>query len=91
MCIALAAVHGGSHAVSGGECSGALALAVSLKLVPHVTLGAAWSPYPEALTDHTLRTAFPFSFSRHPMYTAMILYGTVAAWCVTLNWGFALL
>jgi acyl transferase domain-containing protein len=38
---ALAAVHGGAYGASGGECSDALALAVSLKLVPHGTLGAA--------------------------------------------------
>ena len=38
---ALSAVHGGLHAVRGGECGCALALAVSLKLAPHGTLGAA--------------------------------------------------
>ena len=38
---ALAALHGSSHAVRGGECAHALVLAVSLKLVPHTTLGAA--------------------------------------------------
>merc|ERR1711995_301855 len=38
---ALAAVHWGSHAVRAGESGAALALAVSLKLVPHGTLGAA--------------------------------------------------
>ena len=38
---ALAAVHGGAHAVRVGECGDALALSVSLKLVPHGTLGAA--------------------------------------------------
>ena len=37
----LTALHWGSHAVRGGETGDALALAVSLKLVPHVTLGAA--------------------------------------------------
>ena len=34
-------MHGGSLAVRGGECGDAVALAVSLKLVPHGTLGAA--------------------------------------------------
>ena len=38
---ALVAMHGGVHAVRGGESSAALATAVSLKLVPHGTLGAA--------------------------------------------------
>merc|ERR1711995_278751 len=38
---ALAAMHGGSHAVRSSESSAALATAVSLKLVPHGTLGAA--------------------------------------------------
>ena len=38
---ALAAAHGGAHVVRGGESSGGLALAVSLKLVLHGTLGAA--------------------------------------------------
>ena len=37
----LAALHGGAHAVAGGESGAVLALAVSLKLVPHGTLGAA--------------------------------------------------
>ena len=54
-------------------------------------MGAAWSPYPEALSDHTLRTGFPFSVSRHPMYTVFLLHGTLASWCVTLNWGFAVI
>ena len=38
---ALVAVHWGTHAVRAGESGAALALAVSLKLVPHGTLGAA--------------------------------------------------
>ena len=38
---ALAALHGAGHAVRGGESNAALALAVSLKLVPHGTLGMA--------------------------------------------------
>ena len=38
---ALAAVHWGGYAIRGGESRAALALAVSLKLTPHVTLGAA--------------------------------------------------
>ena len=38
---ALAAVHWGSHAVRADECSGAVALAASLKLIPHGSLGAA--------------------------------------------------
>ena len=37
----LAAMHGASHVVLGGECAGALALGVSLKLAPYGTLGAA--------------------------------------------------
>ena len=37
----LVAAHGAGHAVNDGECSTALAMAVSLKLVPHGTLGAA--------------------------------------------------
>merc|ERR1711969_44928 len=38
---ALSALHGAALAVRGGECGDALALAVSLKLLPHPTLGAA--------------------------------------------------
>ena len=38
---ALVAVHGAAHLVHGVESGGALALSVSLKLVPHGTLGAA--------------------------------------------------
>ena len=38
---ALSAVHGASHAVRASECADALPLAVSLKLVPYGTLGAA--------------------------------------------------
>jgi acyl transferase domain-containing protein/NADPH:quinone reductase-like Zn-dependent oxidoreductase/acyl carrier protein len=38
---ALVALHGGAHAARSGECVNALSLAVSLKLVPHGTLGAA--------------------------------------------------
>merc|ERR1712185_429069 len=38
---ALVALHGGALAVGGGECGSAVALAVSLKLVPHGTLGTA--------------------------------------------------
>ena len=38
---ALVALHGGAHAARSGECLDALSLAVSLKLVPHGTLGAA--------------------------------------------------
>ena len=38
---ALTAVHWGLHAVKDNECTNALALAVSLKLVPHGTIGAA--------------------------------------------------
>ena len=38
---ALAAVHWGGYAIRGGESRAALALAVSLKLTPHGTLGAA--------------------------------------------------
>ena len=37
----MAAVHCGAHAVAAGESVDALGSAVSLKLVPHVTLGAA--------------------------------------------------
>merc|ERR1712097_79352 len=38
---ALVALHGGGHAVRSGESGAALSLAVSLKLAPHGTLGAA--------------------------------------------------
>ena len=38
---ALVALHGASLALRGGECGSALAAAVSLKLLPHGTLGAA--------------------------------------------------
>ena len=38
---ALSALHGGAHSARRGECGSALALAVSLKLSPHGTLGAA--------------------------------------------------
>ena len=36
---ALSAMHGGATAVRGAECAKAVALAVSLKLVPYSTLG----------------------------------------------------
>ena len=38
---ALSAAHGASYAIHGGECADAVTLAVSLKLTPHSTLGAA--------------------------------------------------
>ena len=38
---ALSALHGASYAVRGNECAFALTLAVSLKLAPYATLGAA--------------------------------------------------
>ena len=38
---ALVAAHGGARAVAGGECGEVVALAVSLKLMPHATLVAA--------------------------------------------------
>ena len=38
---ALVAVHGGGCAVRNGECGSAVALGVSLKLLPYGTLGAA--------------------------------------------------
>ena len=37
----LSALHGAAHAVRSGECAAAVTMAVSLKLVPHGTLGAA--------------------------------------------------
>ena len=49
---ALSALHGGAHAVRGGECGDALALAVSLKLLPHGTLGAASAGMFTLLADH---------------------------------------
>ena len=38
---ALVAMHGGANALRGGECANVLALAASVKLVPHGTLGVA--------------------------------------------------
>eukprot|EP00618_Florenciella_parvula_P037648 CAMPEP_0119506774 /NCGR_PEP_ID=MMETSP1344-20130328/26881_1 /TAXON_ID=236787 /ORGANISM="Florenciella parvula, Strain CCMP2471" /LENGTH=141 /DNA_ID=CAMNT_0007543343 /DNA_START=97 /DNA_END=522 /DNA_ORIENTATION=- len=51
----------------------------------HIDLGNNWSAVPEVLTEHKLVTTGLFGFARHPMYTAIVVYGTVAAYLSTLN------
>ena len=52
-----------------------------------VTLGKEWSPQLQLRTQHRLITIGPYAKVRHPLYTAMIGYGTGVA-LVTANWVF---
>jgi len=55
-----------------------------------VALGKEWSPQLQLRDEHHLVTTGPYTRVRHPLYTAMIGYGTGLA-LVTANWGFIVL
>jgi protein-S-isoprenylcysteine O-methyltransferase Ste14 len=50
-----------------------------------VALGKEWSPQLQLRKEHHLVTTGPYARIRHPLYTAMIGYGTSLA-LVTANW-----
>ncbi len=52
-----------------------------------VALGEEWSPQLQLREEHHLVTTGPYARIRHPLYTAMIGYGTSLA-LVTANWVF---
>ena len=52
-----------------------------------VALGKEWSPQLQLREKHHLVTTGPYARIRHPLYTAMIGYGTSLA-LVTANWVF---
>ena len=52
-----------------------------------VALGKEWSPQLQLRKEHHLVTTGPYARIRHPLYTAMIGYGTSLA-LVTANWFF---
>jgi protein-S-isoprenylcysteine O-methyltransferase Ste14 len=52
-----------------------------------VALGTAWSPQLQLRKEHHLVTTGPYARIRHPLYTAMLGYGTSLAF-VTANWFF---
>lgn len=52
-----------------------------------VALGKEWSPQLQLRKEHHLVTTGPYARIRHPLYTAMIGYGTGLA-LVTANWLF---
>ena len=52
-----------------------------------VALGKEWSPQLQLRKEHHLVTTGPYARIRHPLYTAMIGYGTSLA-LVTANWLF---
>ncbi len=52
-----------------------------------VALGKEWSPQLQLRERHRLVTTGPYARVRHPLYTAMIGYGTSLA-LVTANWVF---
>lgn len=55
-----------------------------------VALGKEWSPQLQLREEHHLVTSGPYARIRHPLYTAMIGYGTGLA-LVTANWVFIVL
>lgn len=55
-----------------------------------VALGKDWSPQLQLREGHRLVTTGPYAQIRHPLYAAMIGYGTGLA-LVTANWVFAVL
>jgi protein-S-isoprenylcysteine O-methyltransferase Ste14 len=55
-----------------------------------VALGKEWSPQLQLREEHHLVTSGPYSRIRHPLYTAMLGYGTSLA-LVTANWVFVVL
>jgi len=55
-----------------------------------VALGKEWSPQLQLREEHHLVATGPYARIRHPLYTAMIGYGTSLA-LVTANWVFVVL
>jgi len=55
-----------------------------------VALGKEWSPQLQLREEHRLVTTGPYTWIRHPLYTAMLGYGTSLA-LVTANWVFIVL
>ncbi len=55
-----------------------------------VALGKEWSPQLQLREEHHLVTTGPYARIRHPLYTAMLGYGTSLA-LVTANWVFVAL
>lgn len=55
-----------------------------------VALGKEWSPQLQLREEHHLVTTGPYTRIRHPLYTAMLGYGTSLA-LVTANWVFIVL
>jgi protein-S-isoprenylcysteine O-methyltransferase Ste14 len=55
-----------------------------------VALGKEWSPQLQLREEHHLVTTGPYTRIRHPLYTAMLGYGTSLA-LVTANWVFIIL
>jgi len=55
-----------------------------------LALGKEWSPQLQLRQEHHLVTTGPYSRVRHPLYAAMIGYGTGLA-LVTANWVFIIL
>jgi protein-S-isoprenylcysteine O-methyltransferase Ste14 len=50
----------------------------------HVALGANWSPLLELGSGHTLVTAGPYRYIRHPMYACFFLHAA-GAWILSAN------
>ncbi len=47
-----------------------------INIAGRVALGDYWSDQIEIATDHRLVRSWPYSWSRHPLYGSMILFGT---------------
>ena len=47
-----------------------------INIAGRVALGQYWSDQIEIATDHHVVRAWPYSWSRHPLYGSMILFGT---------------
>ena len=68
----------------------ALGLAsLALWIWTQVALGKQWSPQLQLRQEHHVITSGPYARIRHPLYTAMIGYGTALA-LVSANWVFIL-
>ena len=62
---------------------------LALWIWTQVALGKQWSPQLQLRQEHHLITSGPYARIRHPLYTAMIGYGTALA-LVSANWVFIL-